>query len=109
LSNLPLDEVDWYWWWGERDSSRPAPQHLEGPRTGCFIVDIYDVTYSTVSYGSTGYLEPTTLPPWFPGADLASSYTPTVPYGGEIDIYDVSTILISYGQEFGHPPTGSDP
>jgi ABC-type transport system substrate-binding protein len=101
LETPPLGEIDWYWWWGARDTSRP----LGGPRTGAFIVDIYDVTFACVSYGSRGYLEPTADPPWLPGADLAPSYTPTVPYGGEIDIYDVSTVLVNYGTEFGHPPT----
>jgi ABC-type transport system substrate-binding protein len=100
LETPPLGEVDWYWWWGPRDTTRP----LGGPRTGFFVVDIYDVTFATVSYGSTGYLEPTVFPPWFPGADLAPTYTPEVPYGGEIDIYDVSTILVSYGTEFGRTP-----
>ncbi len=105
LETPPLGEVDWYWWWGDRDANRPAPDFPDGPRTGCFIVDIYDVTFACMSYGSTGYLEPTTIPPWTPGADLAPSNTATVPYGGEVDIYDVSSILISYGTEFGHPPT----
>jgi hypothetical protein len=98
-----LGEIDWYWWWGNRDTTRP----LGGPRMGKFVVDIYDVTYCTVSYGSTGYgngLGPTTIPQWFPGADLAPSYTVLVPYGGEIDIYDVSTILVCYSLEFGKPP-----
>jgi hypothetical protein len=102
LDTPPLGEIDWYWWWEARDTSRP----LGGPRKGTFIVDIYDVTFATVSYGSTGYLEPTTSPPWFPGADLAPSYVMPYPYyGGEIDIYDVSTILVNYGTEFGRPPS----
>lgn len=105
LDTPPLGEIDWYWWYDAnepvRDTSRPAG----GPRTGCFLVDIYDVTFATVSYGSTGYLEPTGYPlPWFPGADLAPSYTEEVPYGGEIDIYDVSSILVSYGTEHSRTP-----
>jgi hypothetical protein len=100
LQTPPLGEVDMYWWWGARDTSRP----LGGPRMGKMTVDIYDVTFSTVAYGSSGYMEPTTSPPWFPGADLAPTYTPDVPFGGLIDIYDVSTILVSYGTDWGIPP-----
>jgi hypothetical protein len=107
LETPPLGEVDFYWWWGARDTTRP----LGGPRTGLFVVDIYDVTYSTVAYGSTTpqAFGPAIGPPWFPGADLACSYTAERPCGGEIDIYDVSTILVSYGTEWGEPPTGPDP
>lgn len=111
LDTPPLGEIDWYWWWDVDEYGNPHPARdttrpLGGPRIGAFVVDIYDVTYATVSYDSKGYLEPTVIPPWFPGADLAPSYTVDVPYGGWIDIYDVTTILVSYGQAFGAPPLG---
>jgi hypothetical protein len=96
LQTPPLGEVDMYWWWGARDTSRP----LGGPRRGDFVVDSYDVAYVTVSYGSSGYLEPTTSPPWFPGADLAPSYTEEVPYGGKIDGYDVAVVFTAAGWPF---------
>jgi len=106
METPPLGEIDWYWYWSStRDTTRP----LGGPRTGCYTVDIYDVVYATGCYGSTGYgngLGPSTSPPWFPGADLAPSYTTTVPYGGEIDIYDVTSILVNYDISFAAPPLG---
>lgn len=100
LDTPPLGEIDWYWYWGSRDISRP----LGGPRKGSFTVDIFDVVYATGCYGSTGYLEPTTFPAWFPGADLAPTYTTEIPYGGMIDIFDVVSILTSYDTSFGTPP-----
>lgn len=103
METPPLGEIDWFWYWGSRDTSRP----LGGPRKGSYTVDIYDVVYATGCYGSTGYgngLGPSTDPPWFPGADLAPSYTAQVPYGGEIDIYDVTSILVNYDVSFGTPP-----
>jgi len=103
METPPLGEIDWLWWWGDRDSTRPAPDFPEGPRTGRFIIDIIDVVYACVAYGSQGMFEPD--PRWAPGADLAPSYTTPYPmYGGLIDIYDVTTVLINYGIEFGWTP-----
>ena len=102
LETPPLGEIDWFWWWGDRDSSRPAPQHPEGPRTGNFIIDIYDVIYVCASYGTQAYLE--LDPNYCSGADIAPSYSPAVPYGGLIDIYDAIAMLVEYGTEWGCTP-----
>jgi len=102
MDTPPLGEIDWFWWWGDRDSSRPAPDFPEGPRTGNFVIDIYDVVYVCVAYGTQGYLEPDSG--WASGADLSPTYTSEVPYGGLIDIYDVTTVLVNYGAEFGSTP-----
>ena len=102
MDTPPLGEIDWFWWWGDRDSSRPAPDFPEGPRTGNFVIDIYDVVYVCVAYGTQAYLEPDSG--WASGADLSPTYTSEVPYGGLIDIYDVTTVLVNYGAEFGSTP-----
>ncbi|MGF3572889.1 MAG: ABC transporter substrate-binding protein [Candidatus Bathyarchaeia archaeon] len=103
LETPPLGEIDWMWWWGDLDSSRPAPQHPEGPRTGYFLIDIYDVTFANIAYDNQGMWEPDPL--WVPGADLAPSYTTPYPeYGGLIDIYDVTTVNINYDTQFGTTP-----
>jgi hypothetical protein len=82
-------EVDWYWNWGQRDTTRP----LGGPRTGYYMVDISDVVLCTSAYGATGNTDPPSEN-WFAGADLA-------PPGCVIDISDVVTITGRYGLQFG--------
>jgi hypothetical protein len=110
METPPLGEIDWLWWWSDRDSTRPAPGYPNGPRTGFFHVELTDVVYACIAYGGQGYMEPDPpgppLPPpyWVPGADLAPSYTTQVPYGGEIDIYDLTTVLINYDTRFGNTP-----
>ncbi|RLI44585.1 hypothetical protein DRO69_07040 [Candidatus Bathyarchaeota archaeon] len=110
LETPPLGEIDWLWWWGDRDASRPAPQHPEGPRTGYFHVELTDVVYACMGYGGQGYMEPDPPGPpepppfWVPGADLAPTYTSEVPYGGLVDIYDLTTVLINYDTQFGNTP-----
>jgi ABC-type transport system substrate-binding protein len=91
ITTPPLGEIDWHWYWGVRNTTRP----LGGPRTGEFAVDTYDLNYVVSSYGSTGYgngYGPSTDPPWFPGADLAPSYMGEAPYGGKIDFYDLMIV-----------------
>jgi hypothetical protein len=103
METPPLGEIDWMWWWGDRDNTRPAPDFPAGPRTGYFLIDIYDVTFANIAYDSQGMFEPDAL--WVPGADLAPSYTTPYPmYGGLIDIYDVTTVNINYDTEFGTTP-----
>lgn len=97
LETPPLGEVDFVWKWGARDGTRPAPDVPEGPRTGYYKIDIYDVVLAAGAYGSQGSGVPDTH--WFPGADIASP-------GGKIDIYDIVTICGKYGTEWGHPPLG---
>lgn len=100
LETPPLGEVDFWWYQGTPED--PNARDARGALLGYFIVDIMDVAYGTVAYGSRGIYEPD--PYWTPGADLAPSYTVEVPLGGEIDIYDIATILISYGTVWGETP-----
>lgn len=91
-----LGEIDWAWHWGDRDNTRPAPDVLEGPRTGNFKVDLSDVVMIMVPYGTHGDLVPDKS--WFPGADLAAP-------GGYINIYDaVCPVGPNYYLEFGNTP-----
>lgn len=103
LETPPLGEIDWMWQWGPRDSTRPAPDFPQGPRTGNFLIDIYDVTFANIAFDSQGMWEPDPL--WVPGADLAPSYTTPYPkWGGLIDIYDTTTVNINYDTVFGATP-----
>jgi len=88
MDTPPLGEIDFAWKWGPSD----VP---EGPRTGYFKVDIYDVVLVNGAYGSTGNGIPSEN--WWPGADLVLPCC-------KIDIYDVVTVTNKYGTEFGHPP-----
>ena len=91
-----LGEIDFAWKWGPRDSTRPAPDVPEGPRTGYYKVDIYDVVWACKAYGSTGNGIPSEN--WFVGADLVSPCC-------KVDIYDIVKVCGAYLTEFGHTPT----
>jgi len=91
-----LGEIDYVWYWGARDGTRPAPDEPNGPRRGFYKIDLYDATMVNVPYGATGDWTPDDL--WFPGSDIACR-------GGKIDLYDaVSVHGPHYGLTFGHPP-----
>lgn len=95
METPPLGEIDFVWKWGPRDPTRPALDVPEGPRTGCYKIDMYDIVMACGAYGSTGTAVPS--PNWFAGADLAAP-------SGKIDMYDIVTICAKYGTEFGHTP-----
>ena len=78
-------EVDWNWKWSGGTK----------PRSGCYKINIYDLTLVAGAYGSQAKSVPSSN--WFAGADLA-------PEGGKIDLFDIVTVSSKYGQEFGHPP-----
>lgn len=97
-----LGEIDWVWYWGPRDNTRPAPDEPNGPRTGNFKIDLYDATMVNVPYGAQGKGGPEygneMSENWFPGADVS-------PAGGKIDLYDAVTVSgPHYGLTFGEPP-----
>jgi outer membrane protein assembly factor BamB len=95
LETPPLGEVDWYWSWLPRDETRPAPDQPNGPRQGCFAVDLDDYDLIYYAFDSQAYALPDEY--WFPGADL-------FPAGGRIDLYDCFAWARSSGQTFGHTP-----
>jgi len=80
-----MGEVDWNWKWSGGTK----------PRSGCYKINIYDLTLVAGAYGSQATSVPSSN--WFAGADLA-------PEGGKIDLFDIVTVSSKYGQEFGHPP-----
>ena len=78
-----LGEIDWRWHW----------QGTTKPRSGYYVIDIFDVVLVAGAYGSRG--NGPYDPMYFPGADIDSNDL------CNIDIYDLVTTTARYGKTFG--------
>jgi len=86
-----LGDIDFLWHWGGYDESRRIDAYRV-PRTGCYQVDMLDLTIVSGAMNSQGTGVPDTN--WFPGADLAFE-------GGVIDVIDSVTVTGNMGRSWG--------
>jgi ABC-type transport system substrate-binding protein len=86
LSDSPLGEIDWMWYWSGTTK----------PRSGYYQINLYDAVTLLTAYGTRG----DGVPPsnWFPGADI-DSYDLC-----HVGLYDAVILLTNYGKKFGTPP-----
>jgi len=89
-------EIDWWWEWGDIDTTRPTSLH-SGPRKGYFMGTIGDAVRCLPAYDASGNLVPDIS--WRPEGDVAEPEC-------KIDISDVVTIVgpASYDVSFGETP-----
>ncbi len=82
LETPVLGEIDWHWYWVGTTK----------PRSGYYKIDIFDVVKAAFAYCSRG--DGAYNPKYFPGADIDPTDL------CHIGIYDIVTILSTYGQTF---------
>lgn len=86
LETPPPGEIDWRWYW----------QGITKPRSGNYMISIFDVVTATSSYSTRG--DGTYDPRFFNGADIDTNDL------CHIGIYDIVTIVAKYATTFGKTP-----
>jgi hypothetical protein len=94
MDTPPLGEIDFWWVWGPTDETRRIDVD-RCPRTGWYIVDMGDMDYVGLAFGTQGTGIPDLF--WFPGADLA-------PDGGTVNIFDAVTVAGHWTEEHSETP-----